>query len=197
MKQQDCYIRWAGKTWSWTMSINHFLIQLSRRLLSSKSEADYQCSAHTLHSSSSVHPLSSMPLHIWVEGKRRRSPCDLCLLSCSVLTKDPGTKVFHQNTVAQAVLAISGKKQFHLSFWLLPEEQKEADLLPNTWHWLVELFLVDINECVTDTHTCQRREHCLNTVGSFKCLQELSCQPGYELKDGECVGKTNVLQLMQ
>uniref|UniRef100_A0A8B9GDP6 Fibulin-2 n=1 Tax=Amazona collaria TaxID=241587 RepID=A0A8B9GDP6_9PSIT len=45
----------------------------------------------------------------------------------------------------------------------------------------------DINECVTDTHTCQRREHCLNTVGSFKCLQELSCQPGYELKDGECV----------
>ncbi|XP_010160117.1 PREDICTED: fibulin-2-like, partial [Eurypyga helias] len=46
---------------------------------------------------------------------------------------------------------------------------------------------VDINECVTDTHTCQRREHCVNTLGSFKCLQELSCQPGYELKDGECV----------
>uniref|UniRef100_A0A8B9BSA3 Fibulin-2 n=1 Tax=Anser brachyrhynchus TaxID=132585 RepID=A0A8B9BSA3_9AVES len=46
---------------------------------------------------------------------------------------------------------------------------------------------VDINECVTDTHTCQRREHCVNTMGSFKCLQELSCQPGYELKDGECV----------
>uniref|UniRef100_A0A803XKG8 Fibulin-2 n=1 Tax=Meleagris gallopavo TaxID=9103 RepID=A0A803XKG8_MELGA len=45
----------------------------------------------------------------------------------------------------------------------------------------------DINECVTDTHTCQRREHCVNTMGSFKCLQELSCQPGYELKDGECV----------
>uniref|UniRef100_A0A669NXT2 Fibulin-2 n=1 Tax=Phasianus colchicus TaxID=9054 RepID=A0A669NXT2_PHACC len=45
----------------------------------------------------------------------------------------------------------------------------------------------DINECVTDAHTCQRREHCVNTMGSFKCLQELSCQPGYELKDGECV----------
>ncbi|OXB83061.1 UNVERIFIED_CONTAM: hypothetical protein H355_001404 [Colinus virginianus] len=45
----------------------------------------------------------------------------------------------------------------------------------------------DINECVTDTHTCQRGEHCVNTMGSFKCLQELSCQPGYELKDGECV----------
>lgn len=54
-----------------------------------------------------------------------------------------------------------------------------------------------MNECVTDTHTCQRGEHCVNTVGSFKCLQELSCQPGYELKDGECVGKTSVFQLMQ
>jgi len=34
-------------------------------------------------------------------------------------------------------------------------------------------------------------------MGSFKCLQELSCQPGYELKDGECVGKRRVFQLMQ
>ncbi|XP_030314326.1 fibulin-2 isoform X2 [Calypte anna] len=50
-----------------------------------------------------------------------------------------------------------------------------------------EISCEDINECVTDMHTCQRREHCLNTMGSFKCLQELSCQPGYELKDGECV----------
>uniref|UniRef100_A0A8C0VXZ6 Fibulin-2 n=1 Tax=Cyanistes caeruleus TaxID=156563 RepID=A0A8C0VXZ6_CYACU len=45
----------------------------------------------------------------------------------------------------------------------------------------------DINECVTERHTCQRREHCVNTMGSFRCLQELSCQPGHELKDGECV----------
>lgn len=34
-------------------------------------------------------------------------------------------------------------------------------------------------------------------MGSFKCLQELSCQPGYELKDGECVGKTSVFALKQ
>ncbi|XP_019392501.1 PREDICTED: fibulin-2 isoform X1 [Crocodylus porosus] len=46
---------------------------------------------------------------------------------------------------------------------------------------------VDINECVTDAHNCSRREHCINTIGSFKCLQELSCQPGYELKEGQCV----------
>ncbi|NWZ71158.1 FBLN2 protein, partial [Acrocephalus arundinaceus] len=45
----------------------------------------------------------------------------------------------------------------------------------------------DINECVTERHTCQRREHCVNTMGSFRCLQELSCQPGHELRDGECV----------
>uniref|UniRef100_A0A8D0G5J5 Fibulin-2 n=1 Tax=Sphenodon punctatus TaxID=8508 RepID=A0A8D0G5J5_SPHPU len=46
---------------------------------------------------------------------------------------------------------------------------------------------VDINECVSEAHTCKRGEHCVNTIGSFTCLQELSCQPGYEFKDGECV----------
>lgn len=56
------------------------------------------------------------------------------------------------------------------------------------------LSLTDINECVTERHTCQRREHCVNTMGSFRCLQELSCQPGHELKDGECVGKERLIQ---
>lgn len=60
---------------------------------------------------------------------------------------------------------------------------------------ICSLSLTDINECVTERHTCQRREHCVNTMGSFRCLQELSCQPGHELKDGECVGKNGVLQL--
>ncbi|XP_042535898.1 fibulin-2 [Dipodomys spectabilis] len=45
---------------------------------------------------------------------------------------------------------------------------------------------VDINECVTDLHTCSRGQHCLNTVGSFRCYQELTCEPGYEFKEGEC-----------
>ncbi|XP_077181713.1 fibulin-2 isoform X2 [Paroedura picta] len=45
----------------------------------------------------------------------------------------------------------------------------------------------DINECVTDAHTCKRGEHCINTIGSFTCLQQLSCHSGYELKDRECV----------
>ena len=44
----------------------------------------------------------------------------------------------------------------------------------------------DINECVTDLHTCSRREHCVNTVGSFHCYKALTCEPGYRLEDGEC-----------
>ncbi|XP_005364940.2 fibulin-2 isoform X2 [Microtus ochrogaster] len=44
----------------------------------------------------------------------------------------------------------------------------------------------DINECVTDLHTCTRDEHCMNTPGSFQCYKSLTCEPGYELTDGEC-----------
>uniref|UniRef100_A0A7N9D8R0 Fibulin-2 n=1 Tax=Macaca fascicularis TaxID=9541 RepID=A0A7N9D8R0_MACFA len=44
----------------------------------------------------------------------------------------------------------------------------------------------DINECVTDLHTCSRGEHCVNTLGSFHCYTALTCEPGYALKDGEC-----------
>ncbi|XP_070261993.1 fibulin-2 isoform X3 [Myotis yumanensis] len=44
----------------------------------------------------------------------------------------------------------------------------------------------DINECVTDLHTCSRGEHCVNTVGSFRCYKALTCQPGYTLEEGEC-----------
>lgn len=44
----------------------------------------------------------------------------------------------------------------------------------------------DINECVTDLHTCTRAEHCVNTPGSFQCYKALTCEPGYVLSDGEC-----------
>ncbi|XP_040593665.1 fibulin-2 isoform X3 [Mesocricetus auratus] len=44
----------------------------------------------------------------------------------------------------------------------------------------------DINECVTDLHTCTRDEHCVNTPGSFQCYKALTCEPGYALTDGEC-----------
>ncbi|XP_030062200.1 fibulin-2 isoform X2 [Microcaecilia unicolor] len=45
----------------------------------------------------------------------------------------------------------------------------------------------DINECVADLHNCQRGEICVNTVGSFNCLKEITCQPGHERKDDTCV----------
>ncbi|XP_006901430.1 PREDICTED: fibulin-2 isoform X2 [Elephantulus edwardii] len=44
----------------------------------------------------------------------------------------------------------------------------------------------DINECVTALHTCSRGEHCVNTLGSFRCYKALTCEPGYRLEDGEC-----------
>ncbi|XP_055473502.1 fibulin-2 isoform X2 [Psammomys obesus] len=44
----------------------------------------------------------------------------------------------------------------------------------------------DINECVTDLHTCTRAEHCVNTPGSFQCYKALTCDPGYTLTDGQC-----------
>lgn len=47
----------------------------------------------------------------------------------------------------------------------------------------------DINECVTDLHTCTRDEHCVNTPGSFRCYKALTCEPGYVLTDGECTGE--------
>lgn len=56
-------------------------------------------------------------------------------------------------------------------------------------------FPTDINECVTDLHTCSRGEHCVNTVGSFRCYKALTCQPGYILEDGECTGEHSGLQV--
>lgn len=53
----------------------------------------------------------------------------------------------------------------------------------------------DINECVTDLHTCSRGEHCVNTLGSFRCHKALTCQPGYALEDGECTGEHRGLGL--
>ncbi|XP_041129580.1 fibulin-2-like isoform X2 [Polyodon spathula] len=44
----------------------------------------------------------------------------------------------------------------------------------------------DVNECLTDSHNCQARERCINTIGSFKCEKEIVCPPGYQLKGDNC-----------
>ncbi|XP_056107381.1 fibulin-2 isoform X2 [Rhinichthys klamathensis goyatoka] len=44
----------------------------------------------------------------------------------------------------------------------------------------------DVNECVTNTHTCQADERCVNTVGGFVCERQISCSSGYQLRSGVC-----------
>uniref|UniRef100_A0A8C7H879 Fibulin-1 n=1 Tax=Oncorhynchus kisutch TaxID=8019 RepID=A0A8C7H879_ONCKI len=41
----------------------------------------------------------------------------------------------------------------------------------------------DINECLLGASNCRGGEHCINTVGSFRCQREVSCGTGYELMD--------------
>ena len=44
--------------------------------------------------------------------------------------------------------------------------------------------LSDIDECTTDTHTCDENADCSNTVGSFTC----SCRSGYSGNGEMCDG---------
>ncbi|GAA6100422.1 fibulin-2 isoform X1 [Tachysurus ichikawai] len=44
----------------------------------------------------------------------------------------------------------------------------------------------DLNECVTNTHTCKPNESCVNTVGAFMCERQISCSSGYQLRNGVC-----------
>lgn len=52
----------------------------------------------------------------------------------------------------------------------------------------VVLVFADVNECVTNTHTCQADERCVNTVGGFVCERQISCSSGYQLRSGVCEG---------
>ncbi|XP_072915334.1 fibulin-1 isoform X1 [Hemitrygon akajei] len=45
----------------------------------------------------------------------------------------------------------------------------------------------DINECLLLIHQCQTGERCINSIGSYQCLREISCGTGYELtENNEC-----------
>lgn len=48
---------------------------------------------------------------------------------------------------------------------------------------------LDVNECITGSHTCRFGESCINTVGSFRCQRDSSCGTGYELTEhNDCKG---------
>ncbi|XP_069002750.1 fibulin-2 [Embiotoca jacksoni] len=55
----------------------------------------------------------------------------------------------------------------------------------------------DVDECVTNTHSCRPSEHCVNTVGSFVCELQVTCPAGYQLRNSvcedidECMGRTH------
>nr|XP_015203809.1 PREDICTED: fibulin-2 isoform X2 [Lepisosteus oculatus] len=53
---------------------------------------------------------------------------------------------------------------------------------------------VDINECLTNTHSCQAMERCINTIGSFTCEKQITCSPGYQLKEDTCEDIDECLQ---
>nr|DBA18429.1 TPA: hypothetical protein GDO54_016672 [Pyxicephalus adspersus] len=44
----------------------------------------------------------------------------------------------------------------------------------------------DVDECALNTHNCAKNERCVNTVGSFICVPEVVCQPGFLLEEGVC-----------
>lgn len=47
----------------------------------------------------------------------------------------------------------------------------------------------DVDECVTNTHSCGPSERCVNTVGSFVCELQVTCPAGYQLRNSVCEGE--------
>ena len=48
-------------------------------------------------------------------------------------------------------------------------------------------FLLDINECSSNSHSCDVNAVCRNTLGSYTC----ACKPGYSGNGRTCSGKLN------
>ena len=47
---------------------------------------------------------------------------------------------------------------------------------------LLIVFVIDINECLTNNGDCQH--YCVNTMGSYHC----ECMEGYDSDDNSCKG---------
>jgi len=57
----------------------------------------------------------------------------------------------------------------------------------------VFFFFKDINEC-EHNNPCRQNQRCLNTVGSYRCVNYLNCGGGFELNEAgtQCVGEYSV-----
>ncbi|XP_053724915.1 fibulin-2 isoform X1 [Synchiropus splendidus] len=44
----------------------------------------------------------------------------------------------------------------------------------------------DVDECMTNTHSCRSGESCVNMVGSFVCELQVNCPAGYRLRNRVC-----------
>jgi len=51
------------------------------------------------------------------------------------------------------------------------------------------LASTDVNEC-QESNPCH--QHCLNTIGSFRC----ACEPGYQLRNRRCIGTSKTCLLV-
>lgn len=50
--------------------------------------------------------------------------------------------------------------------------------------------IVDIDECLTGSNTCRRNQRCINSNGSYRCVNLLTCSGGYTSNDEgtQCIG---------
>lgn len=44
----------------------------------------------------------------------------------------------------------------------------------------------DVDECLNLSHSCRAGQRCRNTAGSFVCERVLTCAPGHQLNNGRC-----------
>ena len=51
--------------------------------------------------------------------------------------------------------------------------------------YYTSVFLIDINECTEDTHSCDGNASCTNTIGSYNC----TCNFGFEGDGLNCTGE--------
>lgn len=60
------------------------------------------------------------------------------------------------------------------------------------------MFVLDINECQLNIHTCHESQRCDNSIGSYQCVRFTGCGTGYTLdvETSTCLGKLFTIDLI-